>query len=96
MQRKKPNFIEGVHFELIEKLPNNGTNYLLKFDDSCEKTSNSKQLVKIAFAGRDRGLNTIYKNYNLFYQSKLGIDVLLQITHIVLFKSPRDVLQINP
>ena len=29
------------------------------------------------------------------HQSKLGRDVELQNTHIVLFKSPRDVLQIN-
>ena len=31
----------------------------------------------------------------MFHQSKLGRDVELQNTHIVLFKSPRDVLQIN-
>ena len=31
----------------------------------------------------------------MFHQSKLGRDVELQKTHIVLFKSPRDVLQIN-
>ena len=31
----------------------------------------------------------------MFHQSKLGRDVELQNIHIVLFKSPRDVLQIN-
>ena len=31
----------------------------------------------------------------MFHQSKLGRDVELQITHLVLFKSPRDVLQTN-
>ena len=31
----------------------------------------------------------------MFHQSKLGRDVELQNTYIVLFKSPRDVLQIN-
>ena len=31
----------------------------------------------------------------MFHQSKLGRDVESQNTHIVLFKSPRDVLQIN-
>ena len=39
-------FIEGVHFERIEKIPNDGTKYLLIFDDSCEKTSNFKKLVE--------------------------------------------------
>ena len=60
-----------------------------------KKISNSKQFVKIATGGRHRGLNTVYIKHNLFHQSKLGRDVELQNTHIVLFKSPRDVLQIN-
>ena len=95
MQRKNLKFIQVVDFVLIENLPNNGTKYLLIFDDSCEENSNSKQFVKIATAGRHRGLNAIYIKHNLFHQSKLGRDVELQNTHIVLFKSPRDVLQIN-
>ena len=57
--------------------------------------SNSKEFVKLATAGRHRGLNTIYIKHILFHQSKLGRDVELQNTHIILFKSPRDVLQIN-
>ena len=55
-------------------LLNNGTKYLLIFDDSCEKISNSKQFVKVATAGRHRGLNTIYIRHNLFHQSRLGRD----------------------
>ena len=88
-------FIQGVDFEFIENLPNNGTKYLLIFDDSCEEISSSKQFVKIATAGRHKGLSTIYIKHNLFHQSRLGRDIELQNTHIVLFKSPRDVLQIN-
>ena len=92
---KNIEFINGVDFQFIEKLPNNGKNYLLIFDDSCEEIFNSKEFVKVATAGRHRGLNTIYIKHNLFHKSKLGRDVELQNTHIVLFKSPRDVLQIN-
>ena len=95
MQRKNFKVIQGVDFDLIENIPNKATKYLLIFDDSCEEISNSKQFVKDATAGRHRGLNTIYIKHNLFHQSKLGRDVELQNTHIVLFKSPRDVLQIN-
>ena len=95
MQRKNLNFIQGVDFELIENLPNNRKKFLLIFDDSCREFSNSKQFVKFATAGRPRGLNTIYIKDNLFHQSKLRRDVELQNTQIVLFKSPRDVLQIN-
>ena len=66
------------------------------FDDSCEEISKSKQFVKVATAGRHRGLNTIYIEHNLFHQSKLGRAVeLKKTTHTVYFKSPRDVLHIN-
>ena len=45
--------------------------YLLIFDGSCDEISNSKQFVKVATAGRHRGLNTIYKKHILLHQSKL-------------------------
>ena len=88
-------FVRGVNFEFIDSLKNNGTKYLLIFDDSCEKICNSKAFVDIATAGRHRGLSTIYIKHNLFHQNKLGRDVELQNTHIVLFKSPRDVMQVT-
>ena len=68
---------------------------MLIFDDSCEETCNSKAFVDIATAGRRRGLSRIYIKHNLFHQSKLRRDVELQNTHIVPFKSPRDVMQVT-
>ena len=50
--------------------------------------------MDIAIAGRHGGFGTIYIKHNLFQQSKLGRDIELQNTHIVLFKSPRDVHQV--
>ena len=95
MQRINLDLIQRFEFELIENFPNNGRIYLLIFDDSCEEISNSKQFLKVATSGRYRGLNTMYGKHKLFHQSKLARDVELQNTHIILFKSPRDVLQIN-
>ena len=88
-------FVQGVNFEFIDSLKNNGTKYLFIFGDSCEEICISKAFVDIATAGRHRGLSTIYIKYNLFHQSKLGRDVELQNTHIVLFKSPRDLMQVT-
>ena len=68
---------------------------MLIFDDSCEDICNSKAFVDIATAGRHRGPSTIYIKHDLFHQSKLGRDVELQNTHIALFKSPRDVMQVT-
>ena len=96
MQKEIDNleFVQGVHFEFINSLKNNGTNCLLIFDDSCAEVCNSKEFVDIATAGRHHGFSTIYIKQNLFHQSKLGRDVELQDTHIVFFKSPPDVHQV--
>ena len=95
MQKETENleFVQGVNFEFIDSLKNNGTKYLLSFDDSFGEICKSKAFVDIATAGRHRGLSTIYIKHNLFHQSKLGRDVELQNTDMVLFKSPRDVMQ---
>ena len=97
MQKEIENFefVQGVNFEFIDSLKNNGTKYLFLFDDSCEEICNSKTFVDIATAGRPRGLSTIYIKHNLFHQSNLGRDVELQNTHIVLLKSPRDLMQVT-
>ena len=97
MQKEIENleFVQGVNFDFIDSLKSNGTIYLLIFDDSCEEICNSKAFVDIATAGRHRGLSTIYIKHNLFHQNILGRNVELQNTHIVLFKSPRDVMQVT-
>ena len=48
-----------------------------------------------ATPGRHRGLSTIYIGHNLFHQSKPELDVIAQKMHIVLFISPRDVMQVS-
>ena len=73
---------------------NNGTKYLLIFDDSSEEICNSKAFVDIATVGRHRVLTSTYIKHNLFHQSKCGRDVELENTHIVLFKFPRVVMQV--
>ena len=65
---KNIEFKEGVGFEFIQNLPNNETKYLIIFDDSCEEISSSKVFVKIATAGRHKGLSTIYIKHNLVHQ----------------------------
>ena len=97
MQRKIESleFVRGINFEFIDSLKNNGTKYLLTFDKSCDEICNSKAFVDLATAGRHRGPSTIYIKHNLFHRSKLGRDVELQNTHIVLFKSPRELMQVT-
>ena len=88
MQKEIENleFVQGVNFEFDASLKNNVTKYLLIFDDSCGEVCNSKAFFDIPTAGRHRGLSTIDIKHNLFHQSKLGTDLELQNTHIVLLK----------
>ena len=87
--------MQGVNLEFIDWLKNNGTKYWLTFDESCEKIGKSKAFVDIPTTERYRGLSTIYIKHNFFHQSKLGREVGLQNTHIVVLKSPRDVMQVT-
>ena len=50
--------------------------------------------MDIATAGRHRAFRTINNKHILFHHSKLGSDVELQNTHIIFFKSPRDMHQV--
>ena len=69
--------------------------FSLIFAASCEEICNPKAFVDFATAGRHRSLSIIYIKHNLFHYSKLERDVVLQNTHIVLFKSTRDVMQVT-
>ena len=53
MQKEIENldFVQGVNFEFINSLKNNGTKYLLIIDDFCEEICNSIAFVEIATAG---------------------------------------------
>ena len=98
MQKEIDNieFISSLDFELINNLPtNDGTSYLLIFDDSCDELGRCKEFGKLATAGRHKKLSCIFVKHNLFHKSSIGRDAELQVTHIVLFKSPRDVQQIK-
>ena len=92
---EKIEFVQGANFEFIDSLKSNGTKYLLNFDDSCVEICKSKAFIDIATAGKHCGLSTFYFKHNLFHQGKFVRDVELQIKHIVLFESPRDLMQIS-
>ena len=88
-------FVQGVNSDFIDSLKNNGIKYQIIFDDSCQENCNSREFEKIFVAGRHRGRTTFYIKNILFHKSRLGRDIELQNTHIVLFMSPRDVLQVG-
>ena len=84
-------FTKFSSFDLISELEN----CLLVFDDSCEEVFNDKEFSKLATAGRHKNISVIYVKHNLFQQSKWSRTIDLNTTHIILFKSPRDIQQIG-
>jgi hypothetical protein len=84
-------FMPCVDFEMIKDL----SDCLLIFDDSCEEIYSDKHFVKLATSGRHRNVHVIYVKHNLFFQSKFSRTIDLNNTHMLLFKSPRDVNQIR-
>ena len=84
-------FIKYTGFEITKSLKD----CLLIYDDSCEEIFNDQEFVKIATSGCHRRLNVIYVKHNLFHQSKWSRTIDLNTTHIILFKSLRDIQQIE-
>ena len=86
--------IRFIRFTGFDNMPNL-ENCLVVFDDSCEEIYNEKEFVKLATAGRHRGVHVIFVKHNLYHQSKKSRTIDLNTTHIILFKSPRDVQQVE-
>ena len=83
------------NFDFMNRFENNCTKDLLIFENSCAEICNAKGFVDIVTAGRHHELSNTYVMHNLFHRNKLPKDVELQNTHIVLFESPRDVVQVR-
>ena len=93
LMRKKLSvqFLRFQNFDFLVNLED----CLLIFDDTCEEFSSDKTFVKLATAGRDKNIGTINVKHNMFQQNRWSRTIDLNTTHIILFKSPRDVQQVD-
>ena len=78
--------IPSLDFEMIKNLEN----FLLVIEIYQEQA-----FVKLAVAGRHRKLHCIFVKHSLFHQSKWTRKIDLNTTHVILFKSQRDLQQID-
>ena len=86
--------IQFVKFDGFDRL-RNIENILLVFDDSCEEICNDKEFVKLATAGRHKGLDLIYVKHNLFLRSPWSRTINLNTSHIVFINSSSDIHQLD-
>ena len=84
-------FMEFDGFESERNLEN----VLLVFDDSCEDIYNDKEFVRLARAGRHRGIDVISVKDKFFQQSRWSRTIDWNTSYIILFKSPRDDQQLD-
>ena len=82
-------FIKLSSFEIV----NNLRDCMIVFDDTCEEIF--KDFIKLATAGRHKNVHVIYVKPNLFQQSKQSRTIDLNTTHLIFFKSPQDIQQID-
>ena len=84
-------FKKYINLDFVKNIDN----CLLIFDDSRKEVFNYKEFVNLATAVRHRNINVIYVKHNLYQQSKWSRTTDLNTKHIILFKSPRDIQQID-
>ena len=93
MQRVIPEieFLKYSGFDVTKNL----SHCLLIYYNSCEQIFNDKEFLKLVTSGRHRKLHVIYVKHNLFQQSNWSRTIDLNTTHIIIFKSLRDIQQIE-
>ena len=98
MQKDTENveIFQSVTFDFIEWLKNNDTNSLSicqSLTIHVKRCAILKRLLILLLL--EDIVDWALIKHNLFHQSKFGRDVELQNTHIVPFKSPRDLMQVS-
>ena len=91
MAKKLKEFVLCLDFNMIKKLQD----CLLVLNDSCEATYQEKEFVKLAVAGRHKKVHCIFVKHKFFHQSNWSPTIELNTTQFILFKSPRDLQQID-
>ena len=74
---------------------NNLRDTMIVSDDTCEDNFKENDFVKLATAGQHINVHVIYVKHNIFQQSKQSRTIGFDTTQLILFKSPRDIKQIN-
>ena len=81
--------------EKIEETLSNFQRHLLVFDDVFDKIANSLEFLNLVVSGRHKKQHVIFFKHNLYQKSSNSKTINLNLTHLLLLKSPRDVVQID-
>ena len=87
-------FHHGVDWEKINSLPSS-KRHLVVFDDVFNEIASSDHFLNLVISGRHQNLHVIFLKHNLYQKSLHAKSIDLNLTHILLLKSPRDINQID-
>ena len=87
-------FIQGLEWKFLQKAEAQ-KRILLVLDDLFDEAAQSKDFLALVVAGRHCNVHLMVLRHNLFQRTKNSKTIDLNVTQIVLFKSPRDSEQIG-
>ena len=88
-------FVKGIPHDLDEDWYfNPKINNLMVIDDQMTETSNDKRILNLFTKGsHHRNLSVVFLLQNVYFQGKIMRTLSLNASYLVLFKNPRDKLQ---
>ena len=88
-------FHQGLNWSAVEKCETQKVRTLVVYDDLYQQACEGEYFLNLVIAGRRRNIHLIALKHNLFHQSKHSKTIELNVTQMILFKSPRDLEQIG-
>ena len=94
-QKHSIEFHQGLNWSAVEKCDARKLRTLVVIDDLYQEACEDEYFLNLVIAGRHRNIHLIALKHNLFQQSKHSKTIELNVTQMILFKSPRDLEQIG-
>ena len=94
LKHNEINFLNGVDWKKLAVMSNLKRN-LLVFDDVFDELANSLEFLNLVGSGRHKNQHVIFLKHNLYQKSPNSKTIDLNLTHLLLLKSPRDINQID-
>ena len=94
-QKHSIEFHQGLNWSAVEKYEARKLRTLVVIDDLYQQACEDEYFLNLVIAGRHRNIHLIALKHNVFQQSKHSKTIELNVTHLIFFKSSRDLEQIG-
>lgn len=88
-------FHQGLHWSAVDKSEAEKHRTLVVLDDLFQDACDDRVFLNLVVAGRHRNIHLMVLKHNLYQPAKNSKTIDLNVTQLILFKSPRDIEQIG-